>query len=57
MEAVNDIKKFLNSQFKMTDLGELRYFLGIEVDRSEKGIFISQKKYITDILEEYKMSS
>lgn len=56
MEAINETKSLLSSHFKMKDMGELRYFLGIEVDRSDQGIFLSQKKYITDILEEYKMT-
>ncbi|XP_057790802.1 uncharacterized mitochondrial protein AtMg00810-like [Salvia miltiorrhiza] len=36
----------------MKDLGRLKYFLGIEVLRSKKGIFISQKKYTLDFLAE-----
>ena len=36
----------------MTDLGHLRYFLGIEVSRSPKGIFLTQRKYILDLLKE-----
>ncbi|XP_019103857.1 uncharacterized mitochondrial protein AtMg00810-like [Beta vulgaris subsp. vulgaris] len=39
----------------MKDLGCLKYFLGIEVDRSENGFFISQHKYTSDILTEYGM--
>lgn len=34
----------------MKDLGNLEYFLGIEVLRSKKGIFINQRKYIMDLL-------
>ena len=34
------------------DLGEFRYFLGIEVARSHKGKFISQRKYTLDLLKE-----
>ena len=36
----------------MKDLGKLKYFLGIEVAYSRQGIFISQRKYILDILKE-----
>ena len=39
----------------MKDLGELRYFLGIEVTRSGDEIFISQKKYVLDLLAETGM--
>ncbi|XP_057543911.1 uncharacterized mitochondrial protein AtMg00810-like [Amaranthus tricolor] len=39
----------------MKDLGNLKYFLGIEVLRSKRGIFISQRKYIPDLLAETGM--
>lgn len=55
MSAIQDSKKVLNHEFKMKDLGELRYFLGIEVDRSHQGIFLSQKKYINDLITQYGM--
>ena len=41
----------------MKDLGPLKYFLGIEVSRSQKGIFLSQKKYTLDLLQETGMSA
>ncbi|KAL2945484.1 Retrovirus-related Pol polyprotein from transposon TNT 1-94 [Bienertia sinuspersici] len=53
--AINDVKSFLSNQFHMKDLGVLRYFLGIEVDRTNDGIFLSQRKYIKDLLKEYQM--
>ena len=43
-------KSFLHGQFRTKDLGMLRYFLGIEVMRSKHGIFLSQKKYVLDLL-------
>ena len=41
----------------MKDLGHLKYFLGIEVSRSNKGIFLSQRKYVLDLLQETSMSA
>ncbi|RVW77143.1 Retrovirus-related Pol polyprotein from transposon RE1 [Vitis vinifera] len=40
----------------MKDLGSLKYFLGIEVSRSSEGIFLSQRKYALDLLQETGMS-
>ncbi|XP_059304047.1 uncharacterized mitochondrial protein AtMg00810-like [Lycium ferocissimum] len=45
----------LKSRFAMKDMGDLHYFLGIEVRRSSGGLFLSQNKYATDILERTQM--
>ena len=37
-QSVADLKVLLNKEFKLKDLGSLKYFLGLEVARSEKGI-------------------
>ncbi|XP_058724364.1 phospholipid-transporting ATPase 2-like isoform X1 [Vicia villosa] len=42
----------LAKEFEIKALGKLKYFLGIEVAHSRKGIFISQQKYIADLLKE-----
>ncbi|XP_070681832.1 uncharacterized mitochondrial protein AtMg00810-like [Malus domestica] len=39
----------------MKDLGGLKYFLGIEVARSREGIYLSQRKYVLDLLSEIRM--
>ncbi|GKC35876.1 ribonuclease H-like domain-containing protein [Tanacetum coccineum] len=41
----------LHTEFAMTDLGSLNYFLGISVIRDSSGMFLSQKKYVVEILE------
>lgn len=55
MDMISQAKEYLKGHFNMKDMGELRYFLGIEADRSDAGIFMSQRKYIMDILHEYHM--
>ncbi|XP_074356728.1 uncharacterized protein LOC141696493 [Apium graveolens] len=47
------LKKMLFVNFHMKDLGNVRYFLGLEIDRTAEGFFVSQKKYTLDLLKEY----
>ncbi|CAJ2636366.1 unnamed protein product [Trifolium pratense] len=47
----------LSSEFAMKDLGPLSYFLGVSVTRHSEGIFLSQKKYVEEIIERFGMSS
>lgn len=53
MQAIQQMKSFLDSTFKIKDLGCLKYFLGIEAARTKEGLNICQRKYIMDILKEY----
>ena len=46
------IKHHLKTKFDIKDLGQLKYFLGIELAYSTKGLFISQRKYVLDLLKE-----
>ena len=48
--GISSLKSFLHSTFQTKDLGQLKYFLGVEVNRSKKGFFLSQRKYILDLL-------
>ncbi|RVW38091.1 Retrovirus-related Pol polyprotein from transposon RE1 [Vitis vinifera] len=50
------LQNYLSTEFEMKYLGHLKYFLGIEVSRSSEGIFLSQRKYALDILQETGMS-
>ncbi|KAH9753027.1 protein kinase domain-containing protein [Citrus sinensis] len=52
---MENLKKVLAREFEMKDLGPLRYFLGMEIARSSKGIFVSQRKYTLDLLKETGM--
>jgi Reverse transcriptase (RNA-dependent DNA polymerase) len=49
------IKASLATEFETKDLGELRYFLGIEVARSKKRVVLSQQKYVPDLLNDTGM--
>lgn len=49
------LKAQLPKEVKVKDLGNLRYFLGIEVAGSEEGIFMCQRKYTLDLLKETGM--
>ena len=55
LTEMSKLKDYLSSEFDMKDLGRLKYFLGIEVNRSKQGIFVSQRKYVLDLLGETGM--
>ena len=44
-KMLEEFKSSMKREFDMTDLGRMKYFLGIEVTQRDDGIFISQKKY------------
>ncbi|KAH0716980.1 hypothetical protein KY290_013545 [Solanum tuberosum] len=46
----------LGKRFSIKDLGQLAYFLGVRVIRTPKGLYLSQRKYIKDIVERASMS-
>jgi hypothetical protein len=46
----------LHSEFAMTDLGDLHYFLGVSVTRSSDGLFLSQRQYVADLLQRAGMA-
>lgn len=52
LEEIGGLKQQIVKEFEITDLGKLKYFLGIEVAHSRNGIFISQHKYVLDLLNE-----
>jgi hypothetical protein len=47
---ISDFKQFLHQQFEMKDLGHLGYFLGLEVSLDSTGYYLSQAKYVSDLL-------
>jgi len=52
---ITRLKENLSKEFEVKDLGQLRYFLGIEIARSPRGIVLSQRKYVLDLLNDTGM--
>ncbi|KAB2607912.1 hypothetical protein D8674_011080 [Pyrus ussuriensis x Pyrus communis] len=53
---ITTLKQSLQQQFAVKDLGVLKYFLGIEMASSYKGLFLNQRKYVMDLLKDANMS-
>ncbi|GKF81927.1 putative ribonuclease H-like domain-containing protein [Tanacetum coccineum] len=43
----------MHKKFQMSSMGELTFFLGLQVKQKEDGIFIIQDKYVTEILKKF----
>ncbi|XP_062099709.1 uncharacterized mitochondrial protein AtMg00810-like [Humulus lupulus] len=56
LEELEAMKNKLSKAFEIKDLGEMKYFLAMEVARSKQGIVISQRKYVLDLLKDSGMS-
>lgn len=52
----NSFKCSMMQEFDMTNLGKMRYFLGLEVVQQDNGIFLCQQKYACEILEIFHMT-
>ncbi|GJV02917.1 putative ribonuclease H-like domain-containing protein [Tanacetum coccineum] len=50
---VKEFEELMQKEFKMSSIGELTFFLGLQVKQSTAGIFISQDKYVKDILNKF----
>ena len=47
--------KMMSSEFEMSMIGELSYFLGLKIKQIKNSTFVSQGKYIKDMLKKFKM--
>ncbi|GJS75550.1 putative ribonuclease H-like domain-containing protein [Tanacetum coccineum] len=48
-----EFEKIMHKKFQMSSIGELTFFLGLQVKQKNDGIFISQDKYVTEILKKF----
>ncbi|KAK2977435.1 hypothetical protein RJ640_028596 [Escallonia rubra] len=54
-EEILRTKKNLLVRFQMKELGQLKHFLGLEIDHTQEGIFLHQQKYSKDLLKKFGM--
>ncbi|KAI3702067.1 hypothetical protein L6452_27705 [Arctium lappa] len=55
-QMCRDFEKLMHKSFKMSSMGDLTFFLGHQVKQQKDGIFISQSKYVKNILDKYGLS-
>ncbi|KAH9802698.1 hypothetical protein KPL71_001497 [Citrus sinensis] len=48
-----DFSSCMSQEFEMSMMGELKYFLGLQIKQNEEGIFINQAKYVKDLLKRF----
>ncbi|GKE23862.1 uncharacterized mitochondrial protein-like protein, partial [Tanacetum coccineum] len=53
-EMSNAFEKLVHKKFQMSSIGELTFFLGLQVQQKKEGIFISQDKYVGEILKKFR---
>ncbi|GJZ50596.1 putative ribonuclease H-like domain-containing protein [Tanacetum coccineum] len=51
-----ECEKLMHKKFQMSSMGELTFFLGLQVTQKDDGIFISQDKYVDEILKKFDLS-
>ncbi|KAI3771092.1 hypothetical protein L6452_02246 [Arctium lappa] len=55
-QMCRDFEDLMHKRFKMSSMGELTFFLGLQVKQKKDGIFLSQSKYVQDILTKFGFS-
>ncbi|GJS41352.1 putative ribonuclease H-like domain-containing protein [Tanacetum coccineum] len=52
-----EFEQMMHKRFQMSSMGELTFFLGLQVKQKDDGIFISQDKYVADILKKFDFAT
>ncbi|GJY14321.1 retrovirus-related pol polyprotein from transposon TNT 1-94 [Tanacetum coccineum] len=55
-ELCNAFENLMHEKFQMSSMGELTFFLGLQVQQKKDGIFISQDKYVVEILKKFRFT-
>ena len=53
--TIDDLKVFLSKHYKLRDLGEVEWYLGMEINRADGVMILTQTKYINDLLQKHAM--
>ncbi|GJW30530.1 putative ribonuclease H-like domain-containing protein [Tanacetum coccineum] len=56
-ELCIEFEKLMHDKFQMSSMGELTFFLGLQVKYKEDGVFISQDKYLADLLRKFSFTN
>ncbi|GJU21832.1 putative ribonuclease H-like domain-containing protein [Tanacetum coccineum] len=56
-ELSTEFEKLMHDKFQMSSMGELTFFLGLQVQQKSDGIFISQDKYVAEILKKFDFAT
>lgn len=54
---IDKVKRYLHELFTIKYLGSVKYFLGIEIARSNQGMILTQRKYILDMINDASLSN
>ncbi|GJR03970.1 retrovirus-related pol polyprotein from transposon TNT 1-94 [Tanacetum coccineum] len=54
-ELCNDYSKIMHDEFKMSMMGGLNFFLGLQIKQLEDGIFFNQSKYVKEMLKKFSL--
>ncbi|GJS32466.1 putative ribonuclease H-like domain-containing protein, partial [Tanacetum coccineum] len=56
-EMCSEFEKMMHKKFQISSIGELTFFLGLQVTQKDDGIFITQDKYVDEILKKFGFST
>lgn len=56
-EASNKFSKYMKNEFEMSMIGEMKFFLGLQIFQNKEGMFISRTKYLKDLLKRFGLEN
>ena len=56
-DLCDDFSKLMRSEFEMSMMGELNFFLGLQIKQTSSGTTIRQQKYVKELLKQFGMES